>query len=116
MSINLLSERPISIAVARRQHIPKIDNRPISPATGYRWIKKGVLAGDGTRVRLSAVRIGRKYMTTAEAVQRFLAELTRRSSVESVGEESVAVETHAQLLANRLLPLALDGEQGQTTN
>jgi hypothetical protein len=46
-------------------------------STVWRWVMRGVLAGDGvTRVRLEAVRIGAKWITSHEAISRFSAALT----------------------------------------
>ena len=103
MPIDLSREQTVTIAVARKQLIPRIGDKPISPATAYRWIDPGVLAGDGTRVRLSAVKLGRTLVTTREAVQRFLAELTRRSHVEPTGDQALPEETTARLRAEGLL-------------
>ena len=102
MPIDLIREQPITIAVARTQHLPRLGGRTISPTTAYRWISKGVLAGDGTRVRLSAVKLGRSLMTTREAVERFLGELTLRSSSTPSLDEASQVETRAKLLAQGL--------------
>jgi len=103
MPIDLINEQPMSIAVARRQYIPSIDHRPISPATAYRWIHKGVLAGDGTRIRLEAAKVGRSFMTTKEAVDRFLNQLVRHSQDEIEQDPGLKEETRARLLAEGLL-------------
>ena len=79
MPIDLVNEQPISIAVARRKYIPRINYGPISPATASRWINKGVLAGDGTRVRLEAVKVGRSLMTTKESVGTSSSDSTNRA-------------------------------------
>jgi hypothetical protein len=74
MPIDLINEQPISIAVARRKYIPRINYGPISPATASRWINKGVLAGDGTggvcitctATCLSGARTGMEVIRTAQ--------------------------------------------------
>jgi hypothetical protein len=43
-----------------------------------RWILKGAKAPDGSRVRLEAVRLGGRWFTSREAIQRFAAALTPR--------------------------------------
>jgi len=48
-----------------------LGHRP-SPATVWRWCRKGVKAGDD-RVTLRATRIGGKLYATVEDVQRFIA-------------------------------------------
>lgn len=103
MPIDLVNEQPISIAVARRKYIPRINHGPISPATASRWINKGVLAGDGTRVRLEAVKVGRSLMTTKESVDRFLNQLVRHSANGIPQVPGQKEETRARLLAEGLL-------------
>lgn len=41
--------------------------------TVARWIEKGVIAKSGQRVKLGATRVGNRWLTTAEAVERFFA-------------------------------------------
>src|SRR4051812_10333093 len=45
--------------------------KPTCTATMTRWILRGVVAPDGTRVRLDAVRLGGKWLTSLDALQRF---------------------------------------------
>ena len=47
----------------------------LSPSTGSRWASQGVRLPDGRRVKLEAVRIGSRLLTTDAAVARFLAAL-----------------------------------------
>jgi hypothetical protein len=44
--------------------------------TIFRWITRGVRAVDGRVVRLEAVRVGSRWLTSAGAIQRFSAALT----------------------------------------
>jgi hypothetical protein len=57
--------------------LPPRDNghRP-NPKTVLRWITKGVNAPDGQVIRLAAVRVGSKWITTRRAAQEFIAALT----------------------------------------
>jgi hypothetical protein len=105
MSIDLLSESTVSLNYARRKLIPVLNRKPISPPTIYRWIGKGVLAGDGSRVKLEAVRVGRSFVTTREAVKRFFDELARRSGCETVtpDDDELPAETEHSLRAKGLL-------------
>jgi len=60
---------------ARR--LPSIrSGKPVSPATLWRWSRDGVLARDGSRVRLETVRIGGASCTSIEALSRFFARLS----------------------------------------
>jgi hypothetical protein len=47
----------------------------VHPATVIRWILDGIQAGD-RRVRLEAVRIGSRWLTSEEALRRFADRLT----------------------------------------
>jgi hypothetical protein len=72
----VLSETPISLAVTARRLPPLRGGRPVSPATVCRWILHGIRARDGRRVRLEAARVGGAWMTSVEALERFLAALS----------------------------------------
>jgi hypothetical protein len=50
--------------------------RPVAPSTVYRWIADGVQAPDGSRVRLEAVRLGGRWLTSTQAIERFIASQT----------------------------------------
>jgi hypothetical protein len=52
------------------------ENKPISPGTVYRWISDGVRLPDGSRVRLEAVRLGGRWLTSGPAIARFIARQT----------------------------------------
>jgi hypothetical protein len=42
----------------------------------YRWVLRGLPGPDGQRVRLEAVRVGRAWITSREALARFAERLT----------------------------------------
>jgi hypothetical protein len=44
----------------------------------WRWILRGVPGPEGRRVRLEAVRCGGKWLTSKEALQRFIEAITPR--------------------------------------
>ena len=48
----------------------------IHPQTVVRWIQRGVKAASGRRVKLEAVRVGYRWMTSEAAVKRFLTSAT----------------------------------------
>ena len=104
MSIDLLREQPVTVAFARKMLIPQFGDKPISPATAYRWIERGALAGDGSRVFLEAVKVGRQLMTTRESIQRFFDELTRRSAVVPKSDTELPGNVAIELRAEGLLP------------
>jgi hypothetical protein len=45
----------------------------LNPATAYRWALDGIALPDGGRLRLEAVRLGGRYLTTEAALLRFIA-------------------------------------------
>jgi hypothetical protein len=52
--------------------------RPVNPATIYRWIAEGVKLPSGEVVRLEAYRMGSRWLTTVEALERFAERQTPR--------------------------------------
>jgi hypothetical protein len=68
---NLLTETTISLSQAARR-LPSFRNdRPVSPATIWRWDSEGVRLPNGTRLRLEAVRLGGRWITSVESLTRF---------------------------------------------
>ena len=100
--IDLKHEETISIGRACREDIPEYTGKPFSPQTACRWIKRGVLAADGTRVHLEAVLIGRSYVTTRPAVKRMFDELQQRSGVQPATDDTA---TEASLKSLGLLSI-----------
>ncbi|MFK7821624.1 MAG: hypothetical protein AB8G99_23125 [Planctomycetaceae bacterium] len=91
-----LADNLISVAEARSKFIPRNDDgKPISLATLYRWINKGLLGPDGTRTKLQVVYRGRKPFTTPEAIGAFFDALTESRSVRS--DQEVVDATKEQL-------------------
>jgi len=70
--MTVLSEHSVFVADAA-QYFPPRRGKPLNTATIRLWIKEGV---DG--VRLEAVRAGRSFVTSREAIERFCDELTKR--------------------------------------
>ena len=66
----------------------------ISPSAVGRWISRGLPGLPGHRVRLEAVRRGRKWVTSRAALERFFAALPQ--NVDSVERECIAVRTSTQ--------------------
>jgi hypothetical protein len=48
----------------------------VNPSTVFRWVTKGVRVAGGQLVRLEAVRVGCRWLTSRGAVSRFVAHLT----------------------------------------
>jgi hypothetical protein len=76
--IDLSIETTISLTEACRSLPTGRRGRPVHLSCILRWITKGSLAPDGRRVRLEAVRIGGRWITSHEALTRFAEALTPR--------------------------------------
>lgn len=97
--LNVKEEQLITLAAACRGPMQKVLGRKIAPATACRWIKSGILAGDGTRVSLRAVKIGRSYMTTVSAVDEFFSALAQHTTGAAEMPEIADAEVEASLKA-----------------
>jgi len=73
--IDICTEPLIRLTDAARLAGPGRGNRPRHLSTILRWILDGVKTPSGF-IKLEAVRIGSKWMTSAQAVQRFVEALT----------------------------------------
>ncbi|MEQ8637415.1 hypothetical protein [Gimesia maris] len=89
----------IPLGKARRELIPLSNSgKPISPATTWRWINKGLTSATGDRVKLAVVMVGGRPFLTRAAVEEFFAKLTEAREVAAElddadhNERSVAVE------------------------
>jgi hypothetical protein len=76
MLTSILSETTLSLSQAARIIPPYRLDRPVHPATLTRWILSGVRGPDGSRIRLEAIRRPSGWLTSREAVERFLTRLT----------------------------------------
>lgn len=74
--IPLLADGPLITAAEVAARFPGARGAArLHPATVTRWILKGVRGPGGRRVRLEAVRVGSRWMTTQAALARFAAAL-----------------------------------------
>ena len=55
--------------------------RPLDASVLRRWAKQGLLAGDGTLVKLKAVKAGNSLCTSQASLDEFFFELTRRAGL-----------------------------------
>ena len=78
--LDLRSEKPLKLSAACRTVIAEFVGGPVAPQTAVRWVHRGLLAADGTRVVLQAVKVGRSYLTSEAAVERFFALLARHTA------------------------------------
>jgi Protein of unknown function (DUF1580) len=77
LPVNIRSEQLLSLPQAARRFPPYRQDRPVNPSTVWRWISGGVKLPDGSRVKLGAVRLSGRWLTSVEAIERFIAAQTR---------------------------------------
>jgi hypothetical protein len=92
--IDLSVEQPIPLTDVCRLIPPGRGGRRTHLSTLLRWIRKGAKAPDGTTLRLEAIRLGGRWMTSRAALQRFAEALTPRPGPEAA--PAVLVRTAAQ--------------------
>jgi Protein of unknown function (DUF1580) len=83
MSIDLIHEEIFSFAKATHLIPPARNGKKTHISTLLRWATKGAKGPDGTIVRLEALRLGGRWVTSREAIQRFMERLTPRVDVEA---------------------------------
>ena len=71
MAINIDNEEVMSLAEAAKS-LPRVNGRRPSLSTLWRWCRKGLKG-----VRLDYLRVGRKIVTSREAMNRFFAALAQ---------------------------------------
>jgi hypothetical protein len=76
--IDLTSESSLSLAQAARLLPPGRGGRPVTLSCLLRWVLQGVRSPSGDVVRLEAARLGGRWITSREALQRFAEALTPR--------------------------------------
>jgi hypothetical protein len=81
--IDLATEVSISLAAAARL-VPARDGKRTHFSTIVRWVLTGARGPQGQRVRLEALRIGSRWVTSREAIQRFAEALTPKLDAEPV--------------------------------
>lgn len=74
--LDISSESTISLSEAARLLPPGRRGRPVSLSCVLRWVFSGAPGPSGERVRLEALRLGGRWITSREAMQRFAERLT----------------------------------------
>lgn len=82
-------ERLIGPAAAAKLLPGSRANSHLDSATIWRWITKGARSASGGVVRLEAVRVGSRWLTSAAAVKRFVVALTAASTTDGDVEGTV---------------------------
>jgi hypothetical protein len=76
--IDLSTESPLSLAAAAAQIPPARNGKRCHLSTVLRWVLRGARSPDGHFVKLEALRLGGRWITTRQALQRFALALTPR--------------------------------------
>jgi hypothetical protein len=58
--------------------------KSVDPSTVFRWVTKGTRATGGCAVKLEAVRVGTRWLTSKGAVARFVFALTSAAGTNSI--------------------------------
>lgn len=66
----------MALSTAGRRFPGVRGNAGVDPSTVFRWVTQGTKATDGSRVKLEAVRVGGRWLTSDQAIARFVAALT----------------------------------------
>jgi hypothetical protein len=74
--VDLTQETMLSLAQAARRFPSSRLGRPVSPATIWRWCREGVKVRGVGIVRLECVRLSGRWITSVEAISRFVARQT----------------------------------------
>jgi hypothetical protein len=61
------------------------DPAPCNPSTVFRWIMNGIRLNDGRRVHLEAAKLAGRYLTTPQALERFIAAQSHMTEQSGVG-------------------------------
>jgi hypothetical protein len=75
MPIELRNETLLTLNQVARLLPPGRNGRPVHLSCVFRWIRDGVKTPHG-KVRLEGIRVGHRWLSSAEAVQRFAEALT----------------------------------------
>jgi hypothetical protein len=94
--IDFQNETTLSLSQAAKQIPPSRNGKPTHVSTILRWILKGVKG-----VRLEGVRLGGRWVTSAEALQRFSEKLTA-TKVPQVAEKTPQPRRAAELAEEEL--------------
>lgn len=102
----LNGEKLISLSTVGEMFPGHRGNAHINASTVFRWVNRGVRLPNGDRLRLEAVKVGVRWLSSAEAVSRFVRALTAGGTLideASVRIESPAARTQAARVASREL-------------
>src|SRR5262245_66461341 len=93
LAATLLAERLIPVYDVPKYVPPSRSGRRLHRAAVWRWVSKGLPGPNEIRVRLEAVRIGRRWITSREAVARFVARITGSGRSDDPPRSAAAVRS-----------------------
>lgn len=77
LPVDLRSESTISLTQAAKMLPDGRVGKPVNLSTVLRWVTKGIkVPGSGAVVRLEGIRMGGRWITSVEALERFAARTT----------------------------------------
>ncbi len=85
--IDLLAEKPISLATAAAMVPPARGGKRTHISTILRWIVDGVKGPTDEVIRLEGARLGSRWVTSSEALQRFTNRLTLQFDTTTEGDD-----------------------------
>jgi hypothetical protein len=104
VTIDIRNETLIGLKAAARMLPPGRRGRPVTLSCLFRWIVDGVKLPDGSICRLAAVRMGGRWLTSVESLQRFAELQTPRLDAEKApGPQSPARRQRASERAGQQL-------------
>jgi hypothetical protein len=81
--IDTLNESILSLAQAAKLLPLGRSGRPVTFNCVLRWVREGQRSPDGRVVKLEALRLGGRWVTSREAIQRFATRLTYQPAREA---------------------------------
>jgi hypothetical protein len=94
--IDLATEQRIGLHDAAKLYPSFRNGRPTHISTVLRHITKGTRLPNGEVVRLEGARLGGRWITSVEAVQRFMERLTAGALGDAPNASALAVRTSPQ--------------------
>ncbi len=92
----LHEEELISLSQAAARFPGHRGGKRLHPATLTRWILAGVKAIDGRRVKLEALRVGSRWLTSEAALHRFADALTSAPAADTPSRSPTARRTASE--------------------
>jgi hypothetical protein len=90
----ILDEQKISLAQSTR--VLGTEDKPVHLSTALRAILKGIRTPSGDRIHLEALRVGGRWITSREAVERFASRLTAAALREPQQASAPPIHTSRQ--------------------